>query len=72
MKRLGVVLFSGGLDSTTAAALARRGGYGLLAVTGPYAQVHRRKIDPARRAAGALGMRHHILDVSFFRDLPWY
>jgi len=59
-----VVLLSGGLDSATAAALARREGWALYALTVRYGQVHACEIDAARRVAAALGFVRHIeLDV---------
>jgi 7-cyano-7-deazaguanine synthase len=59
-----VVLLSGGLDSTTAAALARREGYELYALTVRYGQVHAAEIEAARRVALAVGVARHIeLDV---------
>lgn len=59
-----VVLLSGGLDSTTAAALARREKYELYALTVRYGQVHAAEIDAARRVALALGVAKHVeLDV---------
>lgn len=59
-----VVLLSGGLDSTTAAALARREGYELYALTVRYGQVHAAEIEAARRVALALGVAQHVeLDV---------
>ncbi|MBI4492785.1 MAG: 7-cyano-7-deazaguanine synthase QueC [Chloroflexi bacterium] len=72
MRRLGLVLLSGGLDSTTVAALARRQGYELLAVTVHYGQAHRREIESARLVARALGLQHRVVDVSFFKELAWY
>jgi len=72
MRRLGLVLLSGGLDSTTAAALARRDGFDLLAVTVHYGQVHRREIEAARQVAAALGIRQRVVDVAFFKELAWY
>src|SRR5436305_11608390 len=72
MRRLGLVLLSGGLDSTTVAALARREGYDLSAVTVHYGQTHQREIAAARAIAAALGLRHRVVDVAFFRDLAWY
>jgi len=71
-RRLGVVLLSGGLDSTTVATLARREGYELSAVTVHYGQSHRRELDAAARVAQALGLRHRVVDVSFFKELAWY
>jgi 7-cyano-7-deazaguanine synthase len=72
MRRLGVVLLSGGLDSTTVAALAQRAGHELTAVTVQYGQTHRREIDAARQVAAALGLSHRVVDVAFFRELAWY
>ena len=60
-----VVLLSGGLDSYTAAAAARREGYELLALTVRYGQVHAREIEASRAVAQALGVTRHIeLDVN--------
>jgi len=59
-----VVLLSGGLDSATASALARREGWALYGLTVRYGQVHACEIDAARRVAQALGFTRHIeLDV---------
>lgn len=60
-----VVLLSGGLDSTTAAALARKEGFDLYALTVRYGQTHGQEIDAARRVAVALGcVRHVEIDVN--------
>jgi 7-cyano-7-deazaguanine synthase len=64
-----VVLLSGGLDSTTAAAIARRDGWALYALTIRYGQVHAQEIDAARRVAQALGVVRHVeldLDLRAF------
>jgi 7-cyano-7-deazaguanine synthase len=59
-----VVLLSGGLDSTTAAAVARRERWELYGLTVRYGQVHACEIDAARRVARALGFAQQIeLDV---------
>jgi 7-cyano-7-deazaguanine synthase len=59
-----VVLLSGGLDSTTAAALARREGWELYGLTVRYGQVHAVELAAARRVASVLGfVRHEELDV---------
>lgn len=59
-----VVLLSGGLDSYTAAALAREQGYTLHALTIRYGQRHVREIESSRAVARALGVVRHIeLDV---------
>lgn len=59
-----VVLLSGGLDSYTAAAIAREDGYELYALTIRYGQVHAREAAAARRVARVLPVVRHIeLDV---------
>lgn len=58
---LAVVLLSGGLDSTTVAAMARAEGYRLLALTIDYNQRHRIELDHAARVASALGAERHIV-----------
>jgi 7-cyano-7-deazaguanine synthase len=64
MEKRAVVLLSGGLDSATAAALARREGFALYGLTVRYGQVHAVEIAAARRVAAALGFVKHIeLDV---------
>ena len=59
-----VVLLSGGVDSTTTLAIARRDGFATYALTFRYGQRHAAEVDAARRVAGALGVvRHEIVDV---------
>jgi 7-cyano-7-deazaguanine synthase len=63
-----VVLLSGGLDSYTAAALARRDGFELFALTVRYGQRHAEEIAASRRVAQALGVTEHLeLDVDLSR-----
>jgi 7-cyano-7-deazaguanine synthase len=67
--REAVVLLSGGLDSATAAAIARADGYKLHALTIRYGQIHAREVEAARLVARSLGIRHHIelhVDLSAF------
>jgi 7-cyano-7-deazaguanine synthase len=69
MEKRAVVLLSGGLDSTTAAALARREDWALYGLTVRYGQVHAQEIEAARRVAGALGFARHAeiaVDLSAF------
>jgi 7-cyano-7-deazaguanine synthase len=64
VNRDAVVLLSGGLDSYTAAAIARAEGFRLFALTIRYGQRHARELDAARAVAAALGVARHIeLDV---------
>jgi len=63
-----VVLLSGGLDSATTLALARREVGDCYALTFDYGQRHRLELDAARRVARALGARTHrvvALDVGW-------
>ncbi|MGE0450365.1 MAG: 7-cyano-7-deazaguanine synthase QueC [Vicinamibacterales bacterium] len=78
MKRA-VVLLSGGLDSYTAAAVAKSEGFTLAALTIAYGQRHAHEIDAARRVAHALAVERHLelqLDLrgiggsSLTSDLP--
>ena len=55
-----VVLLSGGLDSYTAAAIARSEGYALHALTIDYGQRHAHEIAAARRVAASLGVAEHL------------
>ena len=60
-----VVLLSGGLDSYTAAAIARADGYQLYALTVRYGQVHAQEVEASRAVARNLGVIRHIeLDVN--------
>ena len=59
--RLAVVLLSGGLDSTTVAAMAQADGYRLLALTIDYNQRHRIELAHAARVAAALDVERHIV-----------
>jgi 7-cyano-7-deazaguanine synthase len=58
-----VVLFSGGLDSTTALAWALARYDRVLALTFDYGQRHRVEVALARKAARRLGIAHTVLKV---------
>jgi len=55
-----VVLLSGGLDSYTAAAIAKSQGFDLYALTIAYGQRHAREIESARAVARALACARHL------------
>jgi 7-cyano-7-deazaguanine synthase len=74
-----VILLSGGLDSTTTLAIARRDGFRCYALTIAYGQRHAIEVEAAQRVAVALGaVEHRIipLDLRVFggsaltADLP--
>jgi 7-cyano-7-deazaguanine synthase len=63
-----VVLLSGGLDSYTAAAVARRDGFELCALSFNYGQRHVRELDASRTVAASLGVARHLeLDLDLAR-----
>jgi 7-cyano-7-deazaguanine synthase len=55
-----VVLLSGGLDSYTAAAIARAEGFRLYALTVRYDQRHVKEVEAARAVATWLGVARHV------------
>lgn len=59
-----IVLLSGGLDSATTLAIARKEGFSCHALTFRYGQRHSREIDAARRVARSLGaVEHRVIDI---------
>jgi 7-cyano-7-deazaguanine synthase len=54
-----VILLSGGLDSATALAVARRDGFRCHALSIAYGQRHTAELDAARRVAQSLGAADH-------------
>ena len=69
MSASAVVLLSGGLDSYTAAAIARAEGFGVHALTIRYGQRHAVELEAARAVARALAVVRHIelaVDLSAF------
>lgn len=68
MKKKAVVLFSGGLDSTTALCWALAKGYECLAVSFDYGQRHSRENAAARAIARRLGVKLFEIKLRF----PWF
>jgi 7-cyano-7-deazaguanine synthase len=59
-----VILLSGGIDSSTALAVARERGFELYALTVDYRQRHRVELLAARRVAAALDVHEHrVIDL---------
>ena len=56
-----VLLLSGGLDSTTLLALARRDGFAVHAMSFRYGQRHAHELEAARAVARAYGVAAHVV-----------
>ncbi len=54
-----VILFSGGLDSTTVLAIAKENGYSLFALSFDYGQRHRIEIENALKLGKIYGVKEH-------------
>ena len=67
--RRAVVLLSGGLDSATALALARRQGFEVSALSIDYGQRHRVELACAARIAKSLGATAHVVVTLDLRAL---
>lgn len=60
-----VVLYSGGLDSTTCMAIAREQGYEAYALSFNYGQRHTVELDKAREYAPLIGAKQHmVIDIN--------
>lgn len=59
-----VVLLSGGIDSSTVAAIARAEGYEIYALSFDYGQRHRRELQSAKMVAESLKVKEHLI-ISF-------
>lgn len=64
MKKKAVVLYSGGLDSTTCMAIARADGCEVYAMSFAYGQRHTVELDKARQSAPKIGaVRHQVVEI---------
>jgi len=59
MSKKAVILFSGGLDSTTCLALAKSQGFDCYALSFDYGQKHRIELEIAKRVAALMGVEQH-------------
>lgn len=59
MKKKAIVLFSGGLDSTTVVAIAKNSGFEIFALSFDYGQRHKIELEFARKNAEFLGVKDH-------------
>jgi 7-cyano-7-deazaguanine synthase len=61
MQKKAVVLYSGGLDSTTCLAIAKAEGYAPYALSFSYGQRHKQELEVAKRNARPMGALDHLL-----------
>ena len=59
-RKKAVILLSGGIDSATAAAIARQNDFDLYALTFRYGQRHELEIEAAKRVAAWLPVQEHL------------
>lgn len=70
--KIGVVLLSGGLDSTTTAAYAKSLGYEVHAITVHYGQSLSKEIKCAQEIAERLLIKHTVINISPYKEVAWY
>lgn len=58
-----IILFSGGLDSTTCLAYAKSRGYTCHALSFNYGQRHSAELNAAKKIATHVGVRHIVIDL---------
>lgn len=69
LSRKAVVLLSGGIDSSTALAIARSEGYELYSLTFDYGQRHKRELESARMVSEDLGAVKHLVVKFDLREI---
>jgi len=63
----GIILLSGGLDSTVLLYLAKKKGYNLRAIIFDYKQRHKKEIEFAKKIARLNGIKYYLINL----DLSW-
>jgi 7-cyano-7-deazaguanine synthase len=61
MQKKAVILYSGGLDSTTCLAIAREQGFDPYAISFSYGQRHQQELEVAKKNARPMGALDHLL-----------
>lgn len=67
--RKAIVLLSGGIDSSTALAVAKSEGYELYALSFDYNQRHKRELESARLVVESLRVSKHLIMESDLREI---
>ncbi len=69
MNKKAVIIFSGGIDSTTLLYSSVKKGFDVDCITFNYGQKHSKEIDSALKVSNALGVPHRVIDLSELREL---
>ena len=69
MQKKAVILYSGGLDSTTCLAIAKEQGYAPYALSFSYGQRHQQELEVAKRNARPMGALDHLLVEFDLREM---
>ncbi|MDI6801146.1 MAG: 7-cyano-7-deazaguanine synthase QueC [Thermodesulfovibrionales bacterium] len=64
-----VVLLSGGIDSSTTAAIAKAEGYEIYALSFDYSQRHKIELESAKKVAENLGVKKHLIIKFDLREI---
>ncbi len=64
-----VILLSGGIDSSTTAAIAKAEGYEIYALSFDYAQRHKIELESAKKVAESLGAKKHLVIKFDLREI---
>lgn len=69
MTQKAVILLSGGIDSSTVAAIAKAEGYEIYALSFDYGQRHRLELESAKKVAESLGAKKHLIIKFDLREI---
>lgn len=69
MNKKAVVLLSGGIDSSTTAAIAKAEGYDIYALSFDYGQRHRLELESAKKVAESFGAKKHLIIKFDLREI---
>ena len=72
MTSIAVTLLSGGLDSTTVTAYAKKRNSQLTALTFNYGQNHSKEIESAKKIVSIMGIEHKLIEIPSLIDLASY
>ncbi len=64
-----VCLLSGGPDSATVAAIAKKEGYEVHCLSFDYGQIASKELDSARKVSRLIGVKNKGIDITFLKDI---